>query len=113
MELPTGKHVLLAAQDGALFLRFVAVLDSALGVQVLPIKQWHEGRQGEVRREAGLDQTTAVLGGKILATPTCTASVLNKEGARADDAASAELSTAVDHCSETLKAAACLMSLNE
>lgn len=113
IEIPTGKQVLLAAQDGMLFVRFVAVLESALAVHVLPILNWHERRQGKVGREAGLEQTTAVVGGGNLTTHAGAASVLQKEGARRDDAAIAELSAAIDHCSDTLKTAACLMSLNE
>jgi len=84
-ELPAGKRALLEAQDGAVFLEFLAALDAVLGMQALPLEEWraqHSSAQGE--NELGQEQATGL----------------------------ASLTTAVDSCSEILKGTASLLSLD-
>lgn len=83
-DLPAGKRALLAAENGALFLRFVAVLDAVLGVHVLAIEDWHTRSLGAGQHEVGRQQQAVEL---------------------------ADLGSAIDNCSEVLKATASLMSL--
>lgn len=74
---------MLAAENGALFLRFVALLDSVLGAQVLAIEDWHTRGLGAGQHDVGQQQAAELAG----------------------------LGSAIDNCSEVLKAAASLMSL--
>lgn len=115
IEVPAGKQALLDDQERALFLQFVAVLDAALGAQMPAIKDWHERRQGGRGHEVEEEQTTAtaVAGPEPSISPTAGASMPTRKGVRRDEAALPDLSTAVDCCSEVLKAASCLMSLTE
>eukprot|EP00752_Nemacystus_decipiens_P004263 g3894.t1 len=83
-DLPAGRRALLAAEDGTIFFRFVAVLDAALGVQVRAIEDWNTRRLGAGQHELGQQQAAEL----------------------------ANLGSAIDNCSEVLKATASLVSLN-
>eukprot|EP00903_Cladosiphon_okamuranus_P018216 g16755.t1 len=82
-DLPAGKRVLLAGENGAIFLRFVAVLDAVLWVQALAIEDWRTHRLGTGQRGPGQRQAAEL----------------------------ADLGSSMDNCSEILKATASLMSL--
>lgn len=114
IDVPSGKRAILSAQDGTLFARLVAVLDAMLAVQVPVVKEWHAHQFGEVGRRQDSEVAGAelpesdVLGGRGGA---------NGAGEQAEtgrkDASTQELPTAIDCCSEILKATACLMALNK
>lgn len=91
-EVPAGKRALLIAQDGGVLIGCIAVLGEALDLQASAIKKWH-GRGGGVARRALVAELEGVGGEE-------------QGGVEA-----ADLSTALDACSEVLKTAAALMSL--
>lgn len=74
---------MLEAENGALSLRFVAVLDAVLKVQVLAVEKWHARRLGAGQHELEQEEPTEL----------------------------ADLGSAMDYCSEILKATASLISL--
>lgn len=90
-EAPVGKRALLKAQNGVIFIGCVAVLGEALNMQASVIKRWHGSGRGVSGRAIGAELVGEGEGG----------------------VAAADLSAALDACSEVLKTAASLMSLTK
>lgn len=107
MEVPAGKRALVAAQEGAIFFRFIDVLDASLAAQVVAVK--------------GLHASSVVgqhLGSYSVGTETSTTdsvapakAALERKGVGSNGDSAADLSAEIDCCSELLRAAACLMPL--
>lgn len=117
LEVPAGKHALLGAGKGSIFSRSITLLGLILDVQAPAIKMC--GRRGvlgswQPSEAAALlnPGATAAAGTTAVTSPTSVraATVTTREDKEREGVAEARLSTAIDYCSEVLKAAASLMA---
>lgn len=99
-EVPAGKRALLKAQGGSVFIGCITVLGDALDMRASVIKRWH-GRGGGV--------SGGVSGGAVEAL----GGELEPRDSEEGGVAAADLSAALDACSEVLKTAASLVSLTK
>ncbi|CAN0161291.1 unnamed protein product [Ectocarpus sp. 6 AP-2014] len=107
MEVPAGKRALVAAQEGAILLRFIEVLDASLAVQVVATKGLH----GRCVFGQHLGEHSVGTGASTTDSGVPANAALERKGVGSKDDSAADLYANIDCCSELLKAAACLMPL--